>query len=223
MSLNSSPICLFLTTKNRNYAEKPWCMWRSPPSWQNRFFAIEIAFRRDKLRRWGWAAGASGPHRVDPITCAREDDCVMPRQCWSLLIKICGTGASLRSGSIPSITGSVVITAAHARALSAKNYPVPHVDSGGTTAMETGGWLNIRNHQACKQTPRDASLFSIYAEGGGSQVHLYRIFPPVGWNHLWIKVSNIQSPLKRPPEPRLREMTRLLCFFPTKPDRSGAL
>lgn len=62
---------------------------------------------------------------------------MMLRRHRSLLIKIGGTGASLRSGSIPSITGSVVITAAHDRALSTKNDPVPAVDRGGTTAMET--------------------------------------------------------------------------------------
>lgn len=50
---------------------------------------------------------------------------------------------------------------------------------GGVDWLGGGRWLlNIRDCPARRQTPRNASIFWICADGSGSQVHLYRTPPP---------------------------------------------
>lgn len=100
--------------------------------------------------------GRRDPNRANPITCARELFCDAEtppepphKDRWH--------GASLRRGSIPSIT-TLSRYYCHARSSPVPppkktKKPLPPGGGGG------GRWLlNIRDHQARRQTHREASL-----------------------------------------------------------------
>lgn len=129
-------------------------------------------------------------------------------------------------GSTASITAAV-ITAAHTPALwTKKKRSRPRVGHGGLGGGGKG-WRQVADGTSgtIKHADRRPVMpaCSAYMESAVAARYIFigpprpRPVPPVpqwGRDHLWVQVSNIQSPLKRSPQPRLREMTMALCFFP---------